>query len=84
MVTRWLKCLVFAVCCLSALSVEIPHEEIKESEIDGNLSENIVLYGIISELAFRTANVTSKCVADLTNIFRSINRQDMWALKGLI
>lgn len=84
MFIRLLKCLVFVVCCLSALSAELYNEEIKESEIDGSLSENIVLYGIISELASRTTNVTSKCVADLTKIFRSINRQDMWALKGLI
>lgn len=78
----FLKCLVFVACGLSVFSDEAVRNVMEESEIDNSLSENIVVYGIISELASHKPNISLTCANDLTNILRSINKQDMWAIKG--
>ncbi len=78
-----LKLLVFGACGLSVFSDDLVENVIDESEIDASLSENIVLYGIISELATQKINISATCAADLTSIFRGINQQNMWAVKGM-
>lgn len=78
-----LKFLVFIVCGASVFSNELVENVMEESEIDRSLSENIIVYGIISELVALNRNVSLTCATDLTNILRSINRQDMWAIKGI-
>ncbi|KAG4071607.1 hypothetical protein HA402_011761 [Bradysia odoriphaga] len=67
----------------NVLCGEVSQHVLEESEIDGSLAENIVLYGFISELTERNTNVSATCAADLTNILKSINKQDMWAVKAL-
>lgn len=77
-----LQFLITFVCALSVLSNELVDVVIDESEIDKSLSENIVVYGIISELASHQSNISSICNTELVNIFRSINNKEMWAIKG--
>lgn len=74
--------LVLVACVFSVFSDEVVRNVMEESEIDSSLSENIVVYGIISELASQNTNISLTCATDLTNILRSINKQDMWAIKG--
>ena len=62
---------------------EVTQNLLEESEINVSLSENIVLYGIITELAKQSTNVSATCAADLTNILRGINKHDLWAVKGV-
>lgn len=78
----FLKFLVFVACAFSVFSDEVVRHVMEESEIDISLSENIVVYGIISELASISSNVSLTCTTDLTRILRSINKLDLWAIKG--
>lgn len=73
---------MFITCSLNVFSDEVVRDVIEESEIDHSLLENIVVYGIISELRNQNTNVSATCANDLTSILRSINKQDMWAVKG--
>lgn len=82
----FLKFLISVVCCLHVFSNgadEVVQNVMEESEIDNSLLENIVLYGITSEILRNSnQNISATCGNDLTNILRSINKQDMWAVKG--
>ena len=80
----FLKCFVFITCCLSVFSIEIIENVMQEDEIDQSLLENIVVYGISSELRSHNRYINATCANDLTNLLRSINKQDMWAIKGSI
>lgn len=77
-----LKFLVPFACAFCVFSDELVGKVMDESEIDKSLSENIVLYGIISELVSHSSNISSICTSELVNVFRSINNQEMWAIKG--
>lgn len=77
------KFLVFVACGFSSVfSAEVVQNVMEESEIDNSLSENIVVYGMISELASINSNISLTCTTDLTSILRSINKLDLWAIKG--
>lgn len=79
-----IKYIIFVVGCIfSVLSDKIVRNGLEKNEIDINLLENIVLYGITSELADRNTSISSMCAFDLTNILRGINNKEMWALKGI-
>ncbi|KAJ6632736.1 Nose resistant to fluoxetine protein 6 [Pseudolycoriella hygida] len=75
------KFLVFVACGFSVFSDEVVRNVMEESEIVGSLSENIVVYGIIAELASGMINVTATCSNELVDILRGINKRDMWAIK---
>lgn len=78
----FIKYCIFIGCFVSASSENAVQNVMEQSEISDSLSESIVVYGIISELANRNINVSSICAFDLTNILRGINKKDMWAVKG--
>lgn len=65
----FIKYVVFVGCIVSVFSDKVFQNVMEESEIDSSLLENIVGYGIISELAYRNTNISSIMCLRFNNHF---------------